>query len=196
MQATGEVLHGEIYLPALTPAGTHSARVFTSFSASYFVPDTVAVNSLIAAVARGVKVRIIVPEKYQDWEVVRRASRTAWGRLLQGGVELYEYQPSFDARSFSINDEANLNICDAGFAERQAAIFRSDLERSRRITFAEWEARPWSDKALDFGASLLASQLQSSRCRLQFRLASTISTQCRRAGFATSWPRRCRSPAA
>ncbi|MGH8585452.1 MAG: phospholipase D-like domain-containing protein [Gammaproteobacteria bacterium] len=66
---------------------------------------------------------------------------------------------NFDSRSFSVNDEANLNIHDAGFARDQAAIFERDLRHSRRVTLAEWENRPWSDKFLDALAGLLSSQL-------------------------------------
>lgn len=204
MQATGEVLHGQAYFPELAPAGPHRAQVFTSspgggaesmqlmyllsitsaartirLSASYFVPDTVAVNALAAAARRGVRVQIIVPGPYQDWAVVRRASRAAWGPLLRAGAEIHEYAPSmyhvkvmiiddlwvsvgstnFDARSFAINDEANLNIYDEGFARHQAGIFMQDLQRSRRVTLREWESRGVADKLLDLGSSLIASQL-------------------------------------
>jgi cardiolipin synthase len=102
-----------------------------------------------------------------------------WGKLLVAGAEIYEYQPTmyhvkvmtvdalwvsvgstnFDNRSFSINDEANLNVYDAAFAKRQVELFEQDLKQCRRITLEEWENRPWSDKALDFAASLLSSQL-------------------------------------
>ncbi|MDQ1815655.1 phospholipase D-like domain-containing protein [Massilia sp. CCM 9210] len=204
MQATGEVLHGEAYLPELPPVGPQHAQVFTSspgggsesmqlmyllsitsaadtirLSASYFVPDTVAVNTLVAAARRGVKVQIILPGQHQDWDIVRRASRATWGPLLRAGAEIYEYTPSmyhvkvmiiddtwvsvgstnFDARSFAINDEANLNIYDAGFAGRQVDIFLEDLRRSHRVTLHEWESRGLADKALDAGASLISSQL-------------------------------------
>jgi cardiolipin synthase len=111
--------------------------------------------------------------------VVRRASRAVWGKLLAAGAEIYEYHPTmyhvkmmivdelwvsvgstnFDNRSFAINDEANLNVYDATFAQRQVAIFEHDLQRSRRITLQEWQRRPWLDKILDLAASLLSSQL-------------------------------------
>ena len=204
MQATGEVLHGESYLPELAPAGPHRAQVFTSspgggsesmqlmyllsitsaarsirLSASYFVPDTVAVNALAAAARRGVKVQIILPGQYQDWEIVRRASRATWGPLLRAGAEIYEYLPSmyhvkvmivdalwvsvgstnFDARSFAINDEANLNVYDARFAADQIGIFEEDLRHSRRVTLHDWESRSLFEKALDAGAALISSQL-------------------------------------
>jgi cardiolipin synthase len=49
---------------------------------------------------------------------------------------------NFDTRSFSVNDEANLNVYDRDFALAQARIFEDDLRRSRRIPLAEWQSRP------------------------------------------------------
>ena len=204
LQATGAVLHGKAYLPELEVAGTQTAQAFTSspegggesmqlmylmsitaasksiqLSASYFVPDNVAVNSLVAALERGVRVQIILPGPFMDVEFVRRASRAEWGKLLAAGAEIYEYQPTmfhckvmvvdalwvsvgsanFDNRSFSINDEANINVYNAAFARRQIEVFQHDLTRSRRVTLQEWTNRPWTDHVLDWSASLLSSQL-------------------------------------
>jgi cardiolipin synthase len=66
---------------------------------------------------------------------------------------------NFDDRSFRLNDEANLNIYDTAFAAEQVGIFAADLAKSRRITLAEWQARPLKDKLLEQVASLLGSQL-------------------------------------
>ncbi len=204
IQATGEVLHTREYFPNLDPAGTHYAQVFTSspgggaesmqlmyllsiaaatksiqLSASYFVPDDVAVNTFVAALKRGVKIQIILPGGKIDTAVVRKASRSEWGPLLRAGAEIYEYQPSmfhckvmivdgtwvtvgstnFDSRSFSINDEANVNVYDSEFARQQAMIFTQDLRYSRRITLQEWENRPWQEKLMDKVSGLLSSQL-------------------------------------
>jgi cardiolipin synthase len=201
---TGHVLHGPAYLPPVEPAGPHAAQVFTSapgggaesaqfmflmsiaaarstvrLSMAYFVPDNVAVNTIVAARQRGVQVQMIVPSARTDRAILRRASRFEWGPLLRAGVEIHEYQPTmyhckvmvvddlwssvgstnFDSRSFSVNDEANLNIHDAGFARAQVAVFEADLRRSRRITLEEWESRPRTDKMLDALAGLLSSQL-------------------------------------
>jgi cardiolipin synthase len=204
MEATGDVLHGKAYFPDLDPAGSHYAQMFTSspgggaenmqlmyllsitaaahsirISASYFVPDNVAVNTFVAALKRGVKVQFILPGPLIDTEVVRRASRSEWGKLLRAGTEIYEYQPAmyhckvmiidglwvsvgstnFDSRSFSVNDEANLNVYDPDFARRQSEIFDQDLTKSRRITLEEWENRPWHEKLIEHAAGLLSSQL-------------------------------------
>ena len=148
-------------------------------SAAYFVPDEVEIRTLVAAVRRGVRVQIIVPGKETDSPLVRRASRSTWGELLRAGVEFYEYQPTFfhckvmvvdelwvtlgstnfDDRSFSVNDEANLNVHDRGFAAEQLRIFEEDLRRSRRVTYEEWRNRPWTEKLWESTAGLFRSQL-------------------------------------
>jgi cardiolipin synthase len=190
-KTTGKVLHGEQYFPAVAPAGSQSAQMFSSspqggsesmllmyllaitaatrsidISSAYFVPDDVTRGALQAAVKRGVRVRLIVPGRHMDAETVRRASRGLWGDLLRAGVQIHEYQPTmyhckvmivdglmtsvgstnFDMRSFRLNDEANLNVYDAGFAARQTQVFEADLQQSRRITYEQWLQRPWTEK--------------------------------------------------
>ncbi|WP_238446581.1 phospholipase D-like domain-containing protein [Azohydromonas australica] len=204
LQATGRMLHGDAYFPALQPAGQAQAQVFTSapgggredmqllmlmsitaaarsirLSSPYFLPDEVAVQSLVAARRRGVRVQVIVPGAHIDLPLVRWASRATWGPLLAAGVEICEYVPTmihvkllvvdelwssvgsanFDTRSFSINDEANMNVHDAAFAHRQLEVFKQDLRHCRAVTLQQWRGRPLSEKALDFAASLLSSQL-------------------------------------
>jgi cardiolipin synthase len=65
---------------------------------------------------------------------------------------------NFDNRSFRLNDEANLNIFSAEFAERQTAIFSEDLKRSRRVTYEEWQNRSWTEKLSERAEALLNSQ--------------------------------------
>ncbi len=204
IKTTGDVLQGEGYFPALKPDGDTLAQVFTSspqgggdsmqlmyqlsitaaertidLSAAYFVPDALTRKTLVAALERGVRIRIIAPGRYIDSQVTRRASRADWGEMLRAGAEIHEYQPSmfhckalivdsqlvsvgstnFDNRSFRLNDEANLNVYDAEFAARIARVFEQDLARSRRITYEEWARRPWRERAVERFSSLFASQM-------------------------------------
>jgi cardiolipin synthase len=98
---------------------------------------------------------------------------------LQAGVAIFEYQPTmyhckvmivdglwvsvgstnFDNRSFSLNDEANLNILDSDFARRQVEIFEQDIARSREITLAQWQQRPLREKLIEHAAALVGAQL-------------------------------------
>ncbi len=204
IKVTGAVLHGPDYFPEIAPAGKAAAQMFSSspaggsesmqlmylmsitaarstidLSSAYFVPDELALRTLVDAIKRGVKVRIITPGPHTDTKIVKAASRSLWGKLLEAGAEIYEYQPTmyhckvmivdsllvsvgstnFDNRSFRLNDEANLNIYEAGFAREQAEIFRQDLARSRRVTLEYWQQRPWTEKALEHAAGLLGHQL-------------------------------------
>lgn len=147
-------------------------------AAAYFLPDNVERRMLTAAAGRGVRVRVIVPGP-TDEKTVKRASRASWGELLRAGIEIWEYQPAlfhckvmvvdgvwtsvgstnFDSRSFSTNDEANLNVLDAGFARRQIEDFERDLRRSRRVSLEEWENRPLTEKISEHASRLLSSQL-------------------------------------
>jgi cardiolipin synthase A/B len=163
-----------MYLVSIAAAGKS-----IKLSAAYFVPDGVEVRALAAAAQRGVRVQLIVPGPQTDSPLVRRASRSTWGDLLRAGVEFYEYQPAyfhckamivddlwvsvgssnFDARSFSVNDEGNLNVYDAAFAAEQARIFAADLQRAKRISLEEWENRPWTEKLWESTLGLFSSQL-------------------------------------
>ena len=199
-----KVLHEADYFPPLEPAGKSLAQVFKSsaregsesvrlmyllsiasaeksisLASAYFVPDDLAIEALIAAKKRGVKIEIIVPGKYTDEPLVRRASRGRWGAMLEAGIEIFEYQPTmyhckvmvvdgvwtsvgstnFDNRSFRLNDEANLNVFDADFAARETANFAADRELSQPITLAQWRRRPAREKMGEFFAGLLRSQL-------------------------------------
>jgi len=204
IKTSGDVLHGEAYFPPLEPVGEHYAQVFKSSSSegsesvrlmyllsiasarktvyianAYFVPDDLSVETLVRALKRGVKVRILMPGTHTDSEAVRGASRARWGELLKAGAEMYEYQPSmyhckvmiiddvwtsvgstnFDSRSFRLNAEANLNIYDHAFAQRQIDTFENDLKNSRQITYDEWKHRPWIEKTFEHFMGLLRSQM-------------------------------------
>lgn len=204
IKVTGDVLYGPDYFPPLKPAGQGHAQVFSSsptggsesmqlmylmaitaatrsidLSASYFVPDELALGAMVEAMKRGVKLRIIVPGEHIDSETVRSASRAKWGPLLEAGAVIAQYQPTmfhckvmivddllvsvgstnFDNRSFRLNDEATLNVVDATFASEQKSIFEADLRRSRLITNAAWLDRPLKEKIGERLASLFGSQL-------------------------------------
>lgn len=204
LKATGTVLDGPDYFPALAPVGDMPAQMFSSsptggsesmhlmylmtitaarksidLAAAYFVPDDLTIRTLMEASRRGVRVRILMPGKIIDSDLVKAASRERWGELLAAGVKLAEYQPTmyhvkalivdellvsvgstnFDNRSFSINDEANLNILHAGFAREQTAIFEDDWKRANPVTKAEFRERPWWQRVSTSVASLVGEQL-------------------------------------
>lgn len=148
-------------------------------SAAYFVPDELTRQLLSDALQRGVRLRIVTPGEHIDTDTVKAASRGTWGPLLEAGAEIYIYTPTmyhckvmivdrrivsvgstnFDNRSFRLNDEANLNVYDEAFAQRQTVVFEQDMARSHRVTHEEWLNRPWKEKFGERVAGLLESQL-------------------------------------
>lgn len=130
-----------------------SAQKTLYISTPYFVPDKVLVQALADAAKRGVQVIILVPGENIDKKSVRRASKRKWPELLAAGVRIFEFEPSFthtkliivdgelvsvgsgnfDPRSLRINDEANMNVLDRGFASIQTKLFFEDLKKSKEV---------------------------------------------------------------
>jgi len=156
-----------------------AARYRLRLEQSYFVPDDLITTMLAAAARRGVAVEVITVGVHTDNPQVRRASRARWGPLLDAGVRIFEYKPTnlhskimvvdglwssvgsanFDNRAFRLNDEANLNVYDTGFAAQMERTLDADREKSEEITKISWQARPWTMKAGDRFWSLFRQQM-------------------------------------
>ncbi len=120
LEATGEVLIGDGYLPELpekrdggpmmvvrSSAGVGdtnaealyylaiaAARRSLDLTAAYFVPRPAFIEALCEAARRGVAVRVLVPGRHIDKNFVRVAGRAAYDELIGCGVELHEYGPT------------------------------------------------------------------------------------------------------
>jgi cardiolipin synthase len=156
-----------------------SAKRSISITTPYFLPDKSLTRELCRAVEeRGVKLRILVPGHKSDHLLTRSTSRGGYGPLLEAGAEVYEYEPSmihakvlcvdglwgvvgstnFDNRSFGINDEVNLAVCDSAFAERLERDMSGDLAESRRVSLEEWRRRPVTERAPELLGWILERQ--------------------------------------
>jgi cardiolipin synthase len=155
-----------------------SARKTIDIEHAYFIPDDLAIQMLLEARQRGVRIRVIIPEK-NDSKFGRAAARSRWGELLASGVEFHQYLPAmlhaksmavddvfvtvgsvnFDNRSFSINDEVALNVIDASVARDHLEMFEADLKQSKPLTWEEFDARPFYVKWADRFCALFRSQL-------------------------------------
>ena len=124
LEATGDVLVGEGYLPKLEPVSDDGAmqvvrstaevgdtnvealyflaiacaRESLHLTSAYFAPRPAFVEALTDAAQRGVDVRILVPGPHIDKEFVRQAGRAVYEELLEAGVRLFEYCPHDDPR--------------------------------------------------------------------------------------------------
>ena len=163
MRATGKVLHGEAYFPALKPVGDYTAQMFSSspsggsesmhlmymlaitaarhsidLTNAYFVPDPLTMRTLVDAAQRGVKVRLLLPSSHIDSETVRLASRASWGPLLEAGVEIAEYQPTMLHVKSLVVDGVFTSVGSTNFDMRS---FRLNDEANLNVLNAEFGAR-------------------------------------------------------
>jgi cardiolipin synthase len=158
---------GSSDLKRLYLLGIAAARRTIDITSPYFVTDESTGWALRDAVARGVKIRILVEGDKTDAMPVKYASRQAYEGLLSMGIELYEYQPTmmhtktlvvdgawsmfgsanFDNRSLELNDELNVAVSDRDLAKRFTEDFEQDLRVSSRLELATWRNRPRLEKA-------------------------------------------------
>lgn len=191
IKTTGWLLHGPSYFPALQEQGEVDAHVFVAspsggsesmhlmyllaiaaagetidLAASYFVPDRLLIEALVAARDRDVRVRILLPGPHIDAITVKIASKIDWGELLRAGAEIHVYQPTmlhtkllvidgefvsvgstnFDMRSIRLNDEASLNLYSSDFGAQMTAVFEADLQSAEPYSLSQWERRPLQEK--------------------------------------------------
>ena len=162
---------GERYL-ALSIAGARKTLYITN---SYFVPGENFMQLLLAAAKRGVDVRILTVSSKTDVKTTWYAGRTYYEKLLEGGVRIYEYQPTmmhaktmvvdgmwaaigsmnFDNRSLSFNNESNIVALDRKIGAQMDSVFTDDLKWSQEIKLDEFRKRPLSGKILEWGAQKL-----------------------------------------
>ncbi|MDY6948563.1 MAG: phospholipase D-like domain-containing protein [Pseudomonadota bacterium] len=145
-----------------------SARESIDLCSPYFVPDLGIRRELLAACARGVRVRVLSGGPYSDHGIVRRAGRRRYRVLLEAGVEIFEYSSrmmhakvlvvdgrwallgstNIDHRSFGLNDEVNLLVSSDTLAAQLRGTFEQDLSQSRRFDLDAWHRRSWSERLL------------------------------------------------
>jgi cardiolipin synthase len=201
-EATGELLTGDMFFPkssfadvgmvqaglmhSIPSTGSTPAERFMALSIagarktlyitnSYFVPGESFMQLLLAAARRGVDVRVLTVSEKTDVKTTWYAGRTYYEKLLEGGVKIYEYQPTmihsksfvsdgiwsyigsmnFDNRSMSFNDESLLLALDRGIGAQMDSIFMDDLKWSKEMKLDEFRKRPLSNKILEWGAQKL-----------------------------------------
>jgi cardiolipin synthase len=186
--AVGPTIAGLLFT-AVTPGSTDAERFLALTIAgaghtlyianSYFVPDDDFRELLITAAARGVDVRILTTSVNTDVRTTWYAGRARYTSLLRGGVRVYEYQPTmmhaktvvadgvwgsigsmnFDNRSLVFNNESNIVAWDRAFGALMDSTFFDDLRYSREIKLAEFSKRPWTERMVELGASVLSRLL-------------------------------------
>jgi len=154
------------------------ARRSIDIANPYFVPDPVAIETLIEAKRRGVDVRIMVSGIRNDNWLARHNSVRLFGRLLDAGVEILEYNrtmlhhktmvvdglwvtigtTNFDNRSFAHNEETNVCFLDRNLAAQLHRVFLGDIGACARVRRDAWARRGLWARAQELVASFLQEQ--------------------------------------
>lgn len=204
LETTGELVSGEDYYPQADHAGHLSVQSILStpetgastvmvmyylsitcarkriyIASPYFIPGDQAIDTLIAARQRGVDVKVMVSGIYNDNALARYNGTRLYGRLLEAGIEIYEYNrtmlhhklmvcdglwstvgtTNFDDRSFAHNDENNICVYDRPFAEEWEKIFLDDLRDCDQVDLRTWRARGIVVRAIELFMALFKSQV-------------------------------------
>lgn len=147
----------EAYLRAINAAGSDIV-----IACAYFLPGVNFRRALAAAVARGVRVVLLLQGRV-EYVLLHYASHALYGTLLDSGVEIYEYHKSFlhakvavidsrwatvgssniDPFSLVLSREANVIVDDAVFAaELRQSLEQAMSEGARPMRRDQWKRQP------------------------------------------------------
>ena len=142
----------------------HRVTIFTP----YFIPPRELSGAMVAAVQRGVRVDLVLPEK-NNLFYVHHASRRFQARLVQKGIRIWYQPPPFahtklllvddwyalfgsanlDPRSLFLNFELNVEAADPVFQKELSLYADEVISRSRRMKRSDYETSSLSSKLFD-----------------------------------------------
>jgi cardiolipin synthase A/B len=159
--APGDVLHQLIpteagQLEEIFVERIKAAKTSILIGTPYFIPSKRVFATLLEAIHRGVRLRVIVPAK-SDHILVQEASFPYLRRLLIAGAEVFEFKngfyhakicifdeeicdigtANFDKRSIFLNKEINCYIHDPKYISRVEDIINKDLLDSKPLLLAD-----------------------------------------------------------
>jgi cardiolipin synthase len=129
---------------------------------AYFVGASPYVQSLIAADADGVDVRLLVPGSGTDLPVVQKLTRAGYRPLLEAGVRIFEWNgtmvhaktavadgrwarvgsTNLNLQSWLGNWELDVAIEDQAFAKQMEDVYLRDLENATEVVLSESRVAP------------------------------------------------------
>jgi cardiolipin synthase len=149
-------------MPQMFETLIYAARRELFITTPYYAPNQGLQEALCAAANRGLDVTLVLPRRNDDFAVAG-ASRSYYLDLLQAGVKIHEYEKgllhaktitmdgeitflgsaNMDRRSFDLNYENNMLICDAGVTASLRSRQEQFLAKSRPVLKEEVERWPW-----------------------------------------------------
>jgi cardiolipin synthase len=147
-----------LYKNLLARMGQCKERIW--ITNAYFIPDNFLLKKLVHAAENGVDVKILLPKK-SDVLFMPWATSNFYGKLLNAGVKIFEYLPSFlhaktlildnwmligstnlNHRSLLHDLEVDVNIRDQSSKDALEAQFQKDLTTAKEMLIENWRKRP------------------------------------------------------
>jgi cardiolipin synthase len=149
-------------MPQMFESLIFAARDKLCITTPYYAPNQALQEALCAAASRGVDVTLILPRRNDDFAIAG-ASRSYYLDLLQSGVKIHEYEKgllhaktitldgeitfvgsaNMDRRSFDLNYENNMLICDRDVTADLRSRQQEFLAASKAIAKEEVRRWPW-----------------------------------------------------
>ncbi len=149
-------------MPEMFESLMYAARRELVISTPYYVPDEPMLAGLCASARRGVATTIIFPARNDSW-IVGAASHSYYRRLLDAGVQIFEYvggllhtksltldgevtligSANMDRRSFELNYENNILLVDQSLTAEMRQRQENYIAASNRVTIEEVNNWTW-----------------------------------------------------
>lgn len=156
----------------------NKARDYIYITTPYLVLDQNMRDDLTSAAESGVDVRIIVPKIYDKWYVYM-VNVSNYGKLMEAGVHIYEYQPGFihaknviaddecaicgtintDYRSFYLHYECGAFLSEVDAVMDMKKDFTDTLEQCEEMDLERWSKRPIGNKIMQAVLKVLSPLL-------------------------------------
>ena len=156
----------------------NKARDYIYITTPYLVLDQNMRSDLVSAAESGVDVRIIVPKIYDKWYVYM-VNVSNYGKLMEAGVHIYEYQPGFihaknvisddecaicgtintDYRSFYMHYECGVFLSEMDAIRDMKADFIKTLDQCEEMNLLSWSRRPVGNKVMQAALKVLSPLL-------------------------------------
>jgi cardiolipin synthase len=165
-------------MPEVFETLMYTARHELFITTPYYVPDEAMQTALCASAYRGVETTIILPAR-NDSFIVQAASRSYYADLLEAGVRIFEFEggllhtksltldgeitligsANMDRRSFDLNYENNILLCDRALTAEMRVRQDAYLAQSHEVTtdmVAQWPItrRLWNNAIAMLGPVL------------------------------------------
>jgi cardiolipin synthase len=157
---SGGPLQRRFYIREAFQVNIASAAEEILIATPYFVPGLRIIRSLLRAVRRGVRVRLLLPAR-SDVPLVLLLGRSSYATLLRGGVEIFEMEreilhakvmlidaertvigsANLDQRSFHRNFEINCMVDNVQFGEQIRTLLLEEIDGSRPVDLDVHERR-------------------------------------------------------